>query len=140
MAEVAFDAQQTVGIDAIQLDDLAGSGFEEVAVVADGDGGEGGTAQQFFKPLDAGQVEVVGGLVEQHHLRLDDHGFGDGQPLAPAAGERGRLLIEVGKTGAAGEFAQRPSRSDSLTWAADRAFSSTWRMVRPAAKRESCGT
>ena len=40
-AEVALHAQQAVGKDAIQFDDLAGSGFEKVAVVADGDGGEG---------------------------------------------------------------------------------------------------
>ena len=49
---------------------------------------------------------MVGGLVEQHHFGLDDHGLGDGQPLAPAAGERGCLGVEVGKTGASGQFAQ----------------------------------
>ena len=105
-AEVAFDAQQPVGIDAIQLDDRTGSGFQEIAVVADGDGGEGSVAQQLFQPLYAGQVEVVGGLVQQHDFGFDDHGLGDGQPLAPAAAERGRLGVQVGKAGAAGQLAQ----------------------------------
>ena len=70
--------------------------------MADGDGGEGRGAEQFFKPFDAGQVEVVGGLVEQHHFRLDDHGFSDGKTLAPTAGERGGFSVEIGKSGAAG--------------------------------------
>ncbi len=103
-AEGSFDAEEAVGEDAVELDDLAGGGFKKVAIVADGDGGEGGGAEQLFKPLNTGQVEVVGGLVEEHDFRFDDHGLGDGEPLAPTAGERGCFSVEVGKAGAAGEL------------------------------------
>ena len=105
-AEGAFNAKEAVGEDAVELDDLAGSGFKEVAVVADGDGGERRGAEEFFKPFNAGEVEVVGGLVEQHDFRLDDHGFRNGETLAPAAGERSCFSIEVSEAGAACQFAQ----------------------------------
>jgi len=49
---------------------------------------------------------MVGGLVEQHDFRFDDHGFRDGETLAPASRERGCLGIEVSETGAASEFAE----------------------------------
>ncbi len=74
--------------------------------MAHGHGGEGGRAQQFFQPLDSGQVQMVGRLIQQHHLRLDDHGLGNGQPLAPSAGERSRLRVQVGKAGASGQLPQ----------------------------------
>ena len=105
-AEVALYAQQAAGKDAIQLDDLSAGAFKEVAIVADRDSGERGVSHQRLKPLDSGQIQVVGGLVQQHHLRLANHSFCDGQPLAPSAAERGRLRVEIGKAGAARKFAQ----------------------------------
>ena len=107
-AEGALHAQQAIGIDAVQFDHLAGRGFKKVAVVADGDGGERGRGEQLLQPFDSSQIEVVGRLVEQHHIGLNDHGFGDCQPLSPTAGECGGLDVEVGKAGSAGEFAEPP--------------------------------
>ena len=74
--------------------------------MAYGDGGEGGGGKELFEPFNSGEVEVVGGLVEEHDVRLDDHGLDDGEALAPATGEGGCLGVEVGKAGAAGEFAE----------------------------------
>ena len=54
---------------------------------------EGGGAQQPFQPDDAGQVEVVGRLVEQQQVGPADQFAGQGQPLAPAAGK------DVGRPG-----------------------------------------
>ncbi len=74
--------------------------------MTDRDGGKGGGGEQLLEPLDAGQIEVVGRLIQQHHLRFADQGLGDGQPLAPAATERGGLGVEVREAGTAGEFPQ----------------------------------
>ncbi len=74
--------------------------------MADSDGGEGGGGEELFEPFDAGEVEVVGGLVEEHDVRLDDHGLDDGEAFAPATGEGGGFGVEVGETGAASEFAE----------------------------------
>ena len=74
--------------------------------MADGDGGKRGRGEQLFQPLDAGQVQVIGGLVEQHDFGVSDQGLGDGQPLAPAAGECGGLGIQEVKAGPSGKFSQ----------------------------------
>ncbi len=44
---------------------------------------------------------MVGGLVEEKNLGRGDQGFGDGEALAPASGERLRFGVEVLETGAA---------------------------------------
>jgi hypothetical protein len=44
--------------------------FRKGAVVADRDEGAGEAAQPILQPLDRGDVEVVGRLVEQQHVRL----------------------------------------------------------------------
>ena len=41
--------------------------------------------QRLFKPRNPGQVQVVGRLVEQQHIRPAHHGLGNREPLAPAA-------------------------------------------------------
>ena len=105
-AEIALHAQQAVGINPVQLDNLARRGFEKIAVVADRDGGKGAGGEQLFEPLDPRQIKVVGRLVQQHHLGLANQRLGDGQPLAPSAAEPGGLGVEVQEAGAAGEFPQ----------------------------------
>ena len=59
MAEVA------AGIDAADLDDLVGDGAEESAIVRGDEIAEGRGPQQSLQPEDAGQVEMVGRLIEQ---------------------------------------------------------------------------
>ncbi len=74
--------------------------------MADRDCGECGGGKQLLQPFDAGQVEVIGRLVQQHHFGIADQRFNNGQPLAPAAGERGGLRGEIGKTCAPSQLAQ----------------------------------
>ena len=69
-------------------------------------GREGRVGEQFFQPLDPGQIQVIGGLVQQQHIGLADQGFGDGQALAPSAGQRCRFGVEALEPGSAGQFAQ----------------------------------
>ena len=58
---------------------------------------ERGGPQQPFQPDDAGQVEMVGRLVEQQQVGPADQFAGQGQPLAPAAGEDVGRLVGVGE-------------------------------------------
>lgn len=96
-AEVAFDAQDAVGINAVEFNDLGGGGFKEVAVVAYGDDGEGRCGEQFFEPLDAGEVEVISGFVEEEDIGLAGERFDDREALAPAAGEGIGFDVEGGE-------------------------------------------
>ncbi len=70
------------------------------------DGGERGGCKQLFQPLDAGQVEVVGGLVQQHHFRLGNQRLDNSQPFAPPAGEGRGLNIQICEAGTPGQLAQ----------------------------------
>jgi hypothetical protein len=88
-------AEHTFGVDTAQLDDLAGYVLEEIAIVGDDDAGESSAAENGFEPLDAFEVEVVGGLVEEEDVGLGDHGLGDGEALAPAAGETGGVGVHA---------------------------------------------
>ncbi len=102
----AADAEETVGVDAVELDDVTRDIFEEVAVVRDHDAGEGGGLEGLFEPRDAGEVKVVGGLVEEEDVGGGDDGFGDGEALAPASGEGGGLGGGFGEADAAAGFAE----------------------------------
>ena len=92
----ALDAEQAVGVDAVELDDLGGDVFEEIAVVSDDDKGERGGAEQVFEPLDAFEVEVVRGLVEEEDFGIGDDGFGNSKAFPPAAAEAGGFAIHAG--------------------------------------------
>ena len=61
--------------------------------MADGDSGERGTGEQLFQPFDSSQVEVVGGLVEQHDFGVADQGLGNGS-LDPFGGHVGDFLVD----------------------------------------------
>ena len=107
-------AQHALGVDAAQLDNLAGNVLEKVAIMRDHDAGKPRAAEHAFEPLNAFEIEMIGRLVEQQHIGLGDHGLGDGQPLAPAAREACGFGIHadggvgpiVGKAGAAQGLAQ----------------------------------
>ncbi len=102
----AGDAEDSVGIDAGEFGGFAGYVFEEIAVVGDDDAGEVGLGEKLFEPLDSGEVEVVGGLVEEKNFGGGDERFGDGEALAPASGEGLRRGVEVLEAGAAESFVQ----------------------------------
>ena len=82
--------------------------------MGDDDEGKTGGAEQAFQPFDAVKIEMIRGLVEQQDFGLGDEGFGDGEPLAPAAAEARGFTIHAGiavsvafcKAGAAQRFAQ----------------------------------
>jgi hypothetical protein len=59
----AVDAEGAVGIDAVELYHIGGDVLEKVAVVADYDAGELGGSEYVFEPSDAGEIEMVGGLI-----------------------------------------------------------------------------
>ena len=117
--------------------------------MGDDDAGEAGGAQGTFEPLDAFEVEVVGGLVEQQDVGLGDHGLGDGEALAPAAAEGvgvgvhadGGVGTVVGEAGAAEGLAEALLVLVlSGTPARFRAASRTLRTVSPWAYSEICLT
>ena len=60
----------------VQFDDAGGHIVQKSPVVGDGDDAAAKVHQQAFKPLDAVQVQVVGGLVQEQHVGLRDQGLG----------------------------------------------------------------
>ena len=51
--------------------------------------------EQAFQPFDGGEVEMVGGFVEQQQFRLGDQGASQGDPLLLAAGQG--VHLDVGR-------------------------------------------
>ena len=85
--------EQAVRVGAAQLRHFGSHAFQKVAVVADHQGGECGTAEEILQPLDAGQIQVVGRFVEEQQIGRSDQGLGNGEALLPAPGEcRGRVI------------------------------------------------
>ena len=103
-AVVPFHAQNAVGVDAIQFDHIGGDVFEKIAIVADDDARERRVEKKRFEPDDSGEIEVIGGLVEQKNVRGLHERFGDGEPFAPAAGKRRGFRFEIFETRAAQRF------------------------------------
>ncbi len=67
--------------------------------MADGDGGERGGGESAFEPLDALEVEVISGFVEQEKVGTGGESANQGEALAPTAGERARDDSRIVKTG-----------------------------------------
>src|SRR5207253_2226866 len=74
-----------------QLPDRCRDRIEEVAVVRDDDQRAPPRRQRALQPLQRLQVEVVGGLVQQQHVRVLQQRARQPQPRAFAAGEVARL-------------------------------------------------
>ena len=64
--------------------------------MGDDDAGELGGGEEVFEPLDAFEVEVVGGLVEEENFGVGNEGFGNSKALPPAAAEGGRFAAHAG--------------------------------------------
>ena len=101
VAVAALDAEDAVGIGAIDLGHVVDHVVEEVAVVADHHAGEGRVGEQLLEPEDAFEIQVVGGLVEEEQVGLADQFAGDGEAALPAAGERFGAQAAIGEAGAA---------------------------------------
>ena len=76
-----------------QPDDPGGQAVEQVTVVADDDDRPAEAEQVLFQPLDGGQVQVIGRLVEQQQVGLADEQLGQRQPGALPAGQGGDRLL-----------------------------------------------
>ena len=103
-AVVACDLQEAVHVDAVQLGNGGRHVFQEVAVVADQHAGKRGIAQQLLQPVDAGEIEVIGGFVQEKDCRVLHQRLGNRQALAPSAGEGGGFQVEILEAGAAQRF------------------------------------
>ena len=104
VAVISIHAEKAVFVSAIEFDHVVGDVFQEVAVVADDYTGERSILQERFEPFNSGEVEVVGGLVQEKNVWLLDEGFGDRETFFPAAGERGGEYFVIFEAGAAEGF------------------------------------
>ena len=101
---VAGNAQRSIFVSRIELDDFVGNILKEIAIVADDHAGERGVEQHAFEPLDAGEVQMIRGFVEEKNVGFAHQSFGDGEAFAPATGERSGFRIEIGERGASEDF------------------------------------
>src|SRR5690606_22548956 len=78
---------------AVQLEDPLGGVVEEVAVMGDGHHRARVALQELLQPFHRFGVEVVGGLVQQQHVRLGEQQAAQGDAALLAAGEVGDLRV-----------------------------------------------
>src|SRR5207248_8319022 len=90
---VAGITAQALGLEGEDAVDLA---VEEFAVVRNEEQRLARPAQEGVEPLQGGNVEVVGGLVEKEQFRILQEEPRKRGPHLPAAGERGRGAVERG--------------------------------------------
>ncbi len=79
----------------MELHDPVGDLVDEVAVVADQDDRAGVVGQEALQPLHAGEVEVVGRLVEQQHVGVLEQEAGERDAHHPAARELTDVALDV---------------------------------------------
>ena len=72
---------------AIQLGDAGGHVLQEAAVVGDQHDGTAKLAQLLLQPFDGGNIQVVGGFVQEQKIGVGDQCPGQGHAPPPAAGE-----------------------------------------------------
>ena len=89
MRKAALDAP---GQPAIEPDHAARQRRQETAVVADDDQRRAPSVEIALEPLDRGQVEMIGRLVEQEHIGLGREHAGERGAARLAAGQRFRIL------------------------------------------------
>ncbi len=75
-------------LSAIELDDPRGQALQEGAVVRDEHHRTGILGEKAFEPRDGLDVQVVGGLVEQQHVRLRHERAREEHAPPPSAGQR----------------------------------------------------
>src|SRR5205823_1830585 len=78
-----------------QLRYTIGDGVDEVTVVADQHEATGVGGEEPLQPLDARQVEVVGRLVEQQHVRVLEQQLGERHAHHPATRKGADVALDV---------------------------------------------
>jgi len=75
-------------LEAVEVENIGDNVVEEARVVGDDDGGAGGQAGEVaLQPSDVHDVEMVGRLIEQEDVGLEQHGTGESQLHLPATRE-----------------------------------------------------
>ena len=111
--------------------------------MADEDGSELRVAQKLLQPIDAGEIEMVGGLVEKKNGRVLHQSLGNRQTLSPSARKSRGFQFEVVEASAAQRF-RFPS--EPFLPPRTRAFSSAFLQAMrsslciPEGNCESCAT
>ncbi len=101
--ELGVVALVDAGAPQFDLQDAGGHAVQEVAVVAD-DGHRGpGVVQEALQPAEAGQVQVVGGLVQQQQVLPLEDGLRQHHAALLAAGELVDVLLQHLRREAQGE-------------------------------------
>ena len=77
----------TAQVPAIQFDDTRRQTIQKAPVVRDEEQRDVTRQQQIFQPVDSRDVEVVGRLVEEEHIRFTDQTTRQGDPLLLTAGQ-----------------------------------------------------
>lgn len=80
----------------LERGDVVDAGVHEGAVVADDENGAVVVGDKAAKPLDAFEVQVVGGLVQQQQVGMAQEKLGERDTHLPAAGELGARALKVG--------------------------------------------
>ena len=134
VAVIAGDAQCSVFIGRVKFDDFVGDILKEVAIVADDYAGERRVQQQAFEPLDAGEVQMIRGLVKKENVWFAHKSFGDGETLCASPPERVPASTSRSVKPARPKISAvraRRSLSGALSWS--RALLITERIVSPGA-------
>ncbi len=93
------------------MEDTVRHGIEQGAVMAHDDERPGIALQMGFQPCGRLEIEVVGRLVQQQQVGLDEERSGERDPHAPTAGEvRERHLLHCLVDAETGEKARGPRR------------------------------
>ena len=90
LAKALVEAPRRAPVDP---DGGVGEVLQEASIMADDDEGRAERRQLLFQPFDGGQIKMVGGLVEQQHVRLGRQHPHDGRPARLATRQARRILI-----------------------------------------------
>ena len=84
LAEIARKTHQLA---AIQFDDAGADAIQETTIMGDKQQGHARFDQQRFQPLNGGDIEVIGRLIEQQHVRRHRQRLRQGQAFFLPAGQ-----------------------------------------------------
>ena len=82
---ISVHAQNAVRIHGAQFGHFCGHIFQKVPVMADDHARKAASLDFLFEPLDAGEVQMIGRLIEQQNIGNLDQRLHNGQPLTPAS-------------------------------------------------------